>query len=344
MKQDLHKHQVQQLPISEALSDQILIIDVRAPVEFNGGHIPGSVNLPLLDDHERHLIGTIYKKEGSSEAISKGYEMFGPKQRELEAQLLALSGKQPWAILCARGGMRSRIMTQFVNRLGYQAAQVIGGYKQYRNYCLERIEEVDFKNLVVLQGKTGVGKTLVLKKLPQFIDLEGMANHRGSLFGGVGLEPRSQKNFEGLLVDQLDRLDYSQPIFIEGESRKIGPVTVPPRLYREMKASKTLLLQAPLPVRTGRIVEEYILGFPDLVERVRDGVTQLKPALGQKVLSQLLEKFDQGDYDGCFEVVLVDYYDKKYQHSLDQLEFLGTFDTSDLDEVAQQITSWSKGE
>jgi len=341
MKQDLHSHEVPQLIINEALTSQYLIIDVRAPVEFAAGHIPGSVNVPLLDDHERHLIGTIYKKEGSSEAIAKGYEFFAPKQKELEDRLESLSGKQPWAITCARGGMRSRIMTQFVIRAGYSASQVIGGYKQYRNYCLNRISEINFSTLIVLQGKTGVGKTLVLTQLDQIIDLEGMANHRGSLFGGVGLTPRSQKNFEGLLVQRLDQLDYSRPIFIEGESRKIGPVTVPNELYVAMKASKTLLLDAPLEVRTSRIIDEYIHGFPHLIDRVRDGVIQLLPAFGQRRLDLLLDKFDKGDYAGCFNVVLEEYYDTKYQHSLNKLEFLGNFDTSDVADAAQKITQWA---
>ncbi|OGG98934.1 MAG: tRNA 2-selenouridine(34) synthase MnmH [Candidatus Lambdaproteobacteria bacterium RIFOXYD1_FULL_56_27] len=341
MRKDLHQNQNPQISVAEALEEvRPLIIDVRSPKEYEEGRIPGSVNLPLLDDLERHLIGILYKQTGPEEAIRKGYEVFEPKQTLWERQLAQLPQDRPWAVLCARGGMRSQVATNFIRQKGYPARQVQGGYKSYRNYCLEQFSVLGYPNLTVIQGQTGVGKTEVIRGLSNSLDLEGMANHRGSMFGAVGLTPRSQKNFEGLLLERLQAVDWSRPVFVEGESRKIGPVSIPAPLFSAMAQAPTILLTAPLVERAARITKEYVLGFPDRLGEVRTLVGKLFPDLGHKRVEELLEWFDRQQFQQCFEAVLAQYYDVKYNHSLSRMTFVAELENRETEATLQTLEAW----
>lgn len=340
MNRDLHQSKNPQLRIEDALSQGTLVIDVRAPKEFAQGHVPGAVNLPLLEDDERHLIGLIYKQQGPQAAIAQGYEVFEPKRLALLERLQALPQNQPWAVYCARGGMRSQVMTGFLNHSGFAAQQVQGGYKAYRRYCLDRFEEVDLSNLVVLHGQTGVGKTRVIVRLENALDLEGYAQHRGSMFGGIGLEPNSQKQFEALLVQGLNGAEPSRPLFVEGESRKIGPVDLPQRLYQTMMKSRCLLLTAPLELRAQRITEEYVTDQPEQRPRIREVITRLYPSLGHHRVAELLALFDQGDYEACFAAILSEYYDPKYNHSLQHFSCEEQVEVLDTAQAAAWLNRW----
>ena len=341
MRKDLHQNQNPQISIGSALEEvHPLVIDVRSPKEYEEGRVPGSVNLPLLDDLERHLIGILYKQTGPEEAIRKGYEVFEPKQELWAQQLAQLPKDRPWAVICARGGMRSQVATNFIRQQGYQARQVQGGYKAYRNYCLEQFAAQGYPNLTVIQGQTGVGKTEVIRGLTNSLDLEGMANHRGSMFGAVGLTPRSQKNFEGLLLERLRQVDWSRPVFVEGESRKIGPVSIPTPLFAAMAQAPTILLTAPLEARAARITQEYVLGFPDRLGEVRTLVGKLFPDLGHKRVAELLELFDQKQYQQCFEAVLAQYYDVKYNHSLERMTFVARLENRETEATVRALEGW----
>ena len=342
MGQNLHLTKAQKISVSQAvLPGFALVLDVRSPAEWAVGHIPGSVNLPLLDDQERHLIGILYKNEGPAAAIDQGYRYFEPKEQTLANQLLSLPKDRPLVIACARGGMRSQVMTGFAERIGCAALQLEGGYKAYRGFCLQLFETHNFKNLVVLHGSTGVGKTLVIKGLNNAIDLEGYAGHRGSMFGGVGLEEKSQKNFEGLLVQRLLEVDWSRPVFIEGESRKVGRVSLPPKLFEAMCASWQILLTAPLKIRVERTRFEYIDRQPQCVPQIRELVARLYQDLGHQRTAELLAWFDEGQYDSCFGAILTEYYDKKYDHTLNRMTFEAQMDTSDLLAVVALLEGWA---
>ena len=340
MGRNLHKNQTEQLSIDDAIERvNPFIIDVRAPMEYAAGNIPGSVNLPLLDDQERHLIGILYKQDGPEAAVDQGYKYLEPKENELARALDSFPTDRPWAVLCARGGMRSRVMTSFINHLGSPAVQLTGGYKAYRTFCLNQFETQSYPNLVVLHGQTGVGKTLVIQRLTNSLDLEGIANHRGSMFGGVGLKPRSQKNFEGLLTKRLRELDWGKPVFVEGESRKIGQVSIPPALFTAMGDARNVLLEAPLALRSERTRVEYIDQQPECADQIRELVSRLYLDLGHARVGQLLEWFDSAQYDRCFGAILSEYYDLKYNHTLKKLKFESVLDTSNVTQTVQALES-----
>ncbi|MDT8446152.1 MAG: tRNA 2-selenouridine(34) synthase MnmH [bacterium] len=340
MTRDLHQQKNPRLAIEETLASQALVIDVRSPKEFESGHVPGAVNIPLLDDQERHLIGILYKQSGPQAAVDQGYQYFEPKQVQLLGQLQALPKDRPWAVLCARGGMRSQVMAGFIRHSGFEARQVTGGYKAYRSYCLERFAQFDFSQLVVLHGQTGVGKTLVIHHLDNALDLEGYANHRGSMFGGVGLVPHSQKQFEGLLEAQLRAADWGRPVFVEGESRKIGPVSVPSELFAAMQGARCLLLKAPLALRAQRIIAEYIEQQAPHRARIRELISRLYPDLGHARVAELLQWFDAEDFQPCFEAILAEYYDPKYNHSLKHYSFEAELDVLEIESASKLLNQW----
>ena len=333
----LHQNKPKRISFSAALEQGFKLIDVRAPIEFDKGSIPESINFPLLHDAERHEIGILYKRVGQSAAIAQGYEILEKNYPNLKSEILKFKDQGTLVLSCARGGMRSQIMVNLFSNFGIDCYQLEGGYKAYRNWVLTELEQVNIPKLVVLQGQTGVAKTKILELLDNSIDLEGLAHHRGSLFGGIGLTPTSQKNFEALLVQKIKSLDLSKAVFIEGESRKIGPINLPSSLYQLMQKSPTILLTAPLAIRVKRIIEEYILEQSAHGERFRELLEQLKEAFGKKGLAQLLEDYDQGHYEVLIEKILVEYYDPKYQHCLNGENFAHNFDSSNLAQVAEEI-------
>ncbi|MDX2470993.1 MAG: tRNA 2-selenouridine(34) synthase MnmH [SAR324 cluster bacterium] len=334
---DLHKSKALKISVAEAMGGSQTIIDVRAPIEFDKGAIPASLNFPLLHDHERHEIGILYKQVGQQAAIEQGYEFLQKNFPKFVSEVMELKKLEPIILSCARGGMRSQVMTNLFRNLGLDATQLEGGYKGYRNWVLQNLENLEIPKLVVLQGQTGVGKTKVIHLLPNSIDLEGLAHHRGSLFGGIGLKPTNQKNFEADLVDAIGKLDLSKPVYIEGESKKIGPVNLPAKLYKIMNDAPIAFLSSPLSVRIERIEEEYITEQPENRPRLREMVASLKEFFGKAGVAGLLENFDQGNYEPLLTRILVEYYDPKYSHCLKGVDFAQTIDTSDLELATREI-------
>ena len=337
MQPNLHQLQPPLIPLEQALAQGFRVIDVRAPIEFAEGRVPGSLNLPLLENEERHLVGIIYKSQGQDAAIEQGYRFLASRTAEIEQALHLAASECPSVILCARGGMRSQVMASLAQRMGLTCPKVIGGYKAYRNYCLQQLAEMTPHRLIVIQGRTGVGKTLLLGHLPQSLDLEGLAQHRGSLFGGVGLTPRGQKDFEALLVKRLTQLAPAQPWFVEGESRKVGSCMLPQRLWTLMNQAEVILVDAPMALRVQRTTEEYVTRQPQFLGRMRDKVASLTEHFGHKGVAWLLDAFDKGDYAACFEKILREYYDPKYEHGFAYGRVIFQVDCSDLAQAALEI-------
>lgn len=341
MNRNYHQVPVETISTAEIWNNsQFTLIDTRSESEFAQGSIPDAINIPLLSDDERAIIGILYKHEGQNSAIEKGYELFEPKIQNYLNQFSALPSSKPIAVYCARGGMRSQIICSFLNRHGYSALQLEGGYKSFRQWNLKKLEEIVLNDPVVLHGQTGVGKTLVLERMDNVLDLEGLADHRGSMFGGIGKSPVSQKNFEAALLRRVEALDNSRPIYIEGESRRIGKVSIPATLFEQMKSARLLLLEASINTRVERTVHEYIDLYPDTIPTIRYTIQQLKPDLGAENVNRLLDRFDKGDYAWCFEFILLNYYDKKYNHALKQMNFELTVSTEDLAAAATRIQSF----
>ena len=194
-----------EVSVIEALSEENTLIDVRTAKEYEKGSIPDAFNYPLFDNLERAEIGIIYKNIGKNAAVEKGLEFFEPRIQQFLSSLTDLKSKR-LVVFCARGGMRSASVVRLLQYQGFQAAQLQGGYKSYRSYVLKQLSK-PAPPLIVIHGRTGVGKTLLLKKLPDHLDLEEFAGHRSSLFGAINKMPQTQKNFEALLANKILELN-----------------------------------------------------------------------------------------------------------------------------------------
>lgn len=301
------------VPISEflELAEKLPVVDVRSPGEFEKGHISNGYNIPVFKDDERAIVGTIYKLQGKKDAIEKGLEIVGPKMLELakEAEKIAVDGQL--LVHCWRGGMRSNRMAWLFEQVGLNCSVLEGGYKTFRNHILKKMTRLE--NLVMLSGPTGSGKTAVLHEMnkmgAQIIDLEGMANHRGSAFGAIDQpdQPPSQQ-FQNDLFNALGKLDPAQPIWVESESLTIGKVYLPQPFWVSMNNAPSLALMVPKTVRVQRLVSEYGQ-MPK--EELASGIKKIQQNFGGNRVKSSLEALDQDNFEFVAEQLL-DYYDKRY--------------------------------
>ena len=252
------------LSISEflKLAKDHLVIDVRSPLEYQKGHLPGSINLPLLNDEHRKIIGTLYKQEGRQAAVLKGFELVGPLFADKAQQLLKLSQDKKIGIYCWRGGMRTEITTWIARLVGVSVFTLKGGYKSFRN-TMVALNETPVRNGFIISGQTGSGKTEILKKLNKYgfkvIDLEAAACHKGSSFGGIGQPAQSQEMFENLIAFERYNVEHESQEFwlLEDESRLIGQKCIPKVLYESMQKLPLIELIVPIEERKSRLVIEY---------------------------------------------------------------------------------------
>ncbi len=299
-----------------------LLVDVRTPAEFAETTIPGAVNVPIFSDAERVRVGTLYKQEGKAVARKVGVELVAPKIPALMEQIEKAQQGHPGPVIvfCWRGGMRSLAMTSFLNLAGIHARQLIGGHKAFRSLVCSYFETMQWPPIYVLRGLTGVGKTKVLHHLAEqnypVIDLEGLANHRGSAFGALGLQPQpSQKLFDALLWERLQQLESSDYLLTEGESLHIGRLLVPKRFHQQMQLQTSLWLTASLRFRTQIILEDYP-ALEGLHEQFEKPIRALKERLGHKVVEQLLALLNSGQWEQLVYELMVHYYDPLYLHTL----------------------------
>jgi len=297
------------------LAEKIPVVDVRSPSEFNSGHIPGAFNIPLFDDKERETVGIKYKKEGRSKAIIKGIELAGPNMhlKLHEAIKIAKDGKL--LAHCWRGGMRSETMGWLFS-LGDIDTEILDrGYKAYRNYILTALSEK--RKTIILGGMTGSSKTLILRHLKkrgqQVIDLEELANHKGSAFGALGQPPQpSSEHFANLLFNEWKQINKNLPVWIEDESRNIGNVFIPDDFYNNLQDSPTIILLIKIKERLPRLMEEYSTYPPELL---KESIMKISKRLGGDNTKDALDAVDKGDLAKAVEIVLK-YYDKAYLYGI----------------------------
>lgn len=297
-----------------------VILDVRSPAEFEKGHIPGAHLFPLFTDDERARVGTLYAKSGRDVAFLAGLDIIGPKMSIFVKQALKLAPHKRLLIHCWRGGMRSASMAWLLQTAGFDVMLLEGGYKSYRSYIREAFN-ISVK-LLVLSGMTGCGKTEILheiKKLgAQMIDLEGMANHKGSTFGHVGQKPQpSTEQYENDIAAIWSSLDFSKPVWIEDESRNVGRVQVPEPLYVLMNKATVIEIDFPRSYRVDRLVAEYA-GIDD--EAIALSLQKIKDSLGNQNVQDLLLLLSNRQYPAFVDKIL-DYYDKSYAYSLNRRAF-----------------------
>lgn len=292
------------------------IIDVRAPAEFAEDHLPGAISLPVLDDEERARVGTIYKQVSPFSARKIGAALVAKNAAmHLQGPLADKPGGWRPLVYCWRGGQRSGSFATILGQIGWRVETLAGGYKAWRGLVVREVYDTPVRApVVVLDGNTGSAKTEVLNLLPGFgvqvIDLEGLARHRGSLFGAVGPQP-SQKAFEGALALALAGLDPSRPVVVEAESSKIGNCRLPPQVWKAMVAAPRVAIAAPRAARASYLARAYA----DLTSdpgRLAQTVALLKPLHAGEVIEGWLALAASGDHVSLADSLMERHYDPRY--------------------------------
>ncbi|MEX1196503.1 MAG: tRNA 2-selenouridine(34) synthase MnmH [Pseudohongiellaceae bacterium] len=323
------------------------LMDTRAPVEFEKGAMPGAVNRPLMNDEERARVGTCYKEHGQAAAIALGHELVSGrvKKQRIEAWLQFARRHPEGYLYCFRGGMRSAICQQWMREAGVDYPRITGGYKAMRSYLLEQLERLSAEqSLVILAGHTGAAKTVVLNERDNAIDLEGLANHRGSAFGNRVAGQPSQIDFENHLAVALLKQHHRHPggvVLLEDESRLIGRRSLPRALREAMDRAPVVVLEVPLEDRVSHSFNNYILdklnewqsvcesseGFDRFAEDLRDSLRRVRRRLGGERYQELSAVLDDalahhertGDpsrHRDWIRPLLNDYYDPMYEYQI----------------------------
>ncbi|MBP1932948.1 tRNA 2-selenouridine(34) synthase MnmH [Ammoniphilus resinae] len=339
---------MKEIEIEKAMDlENKIFIDVRSPSEYKENHIPGAINVPIFSDEERAVVGTTYKVEGQNSAkwqamnvvSSKIPELMKTIRQEIEA------GKQP-IIYCWRGGMRSKSVCTFAEFSGLNVTRLSGGIRSYRQWITQHLtEELLPQRFVVLHGMTGVGKTIILHMLKDrgfpILDLEALAGHRGSVFGGIGLGVHNQKTFESLLYHDLKKVQGLPYVCMEAESRRIGKATQPDWLLQAKTKGIHIILETTVEIRAQRIYEEYVDPYgkePDFRERVGEAIAPILKRMTPATRDDILGALEAGDFYRFISTLLTDYYDPRYQHKLD--EYPGPFyfvNVDDLERCVEEI-------
>jgi tRNA 2-selenouridine synthase len=291
------------------------ILDVRSPGEYEHGHIPGAVSFPLFTDDERAQVGTCYKQVGHEAAVELGFDLAGPKCGDFIRAAKALAPDRQLRVHCWRGGMRSGGMGWILELAGFTVYTLAGGYKTYRRWV--RATLATPKPIVILGGMTGSGKTQILHELAALrepvLDLEGLANHRGSSFGALLLPPQpSTEHYENLLAQLWATFPTERPIWLEAESQRVGTCRIPRELFEQMAAAPAVEVVRSLDERLDLLVEIYgeapSQGLMEATERIRK-------RLGGDRTQAAIQHIQAGDLRSACAIIL-DYYDRTYRYDL----------------------------
>ncbi|MDZ7904482.1 MAG: tRNA 2-selenouridine(34) synthase MnmH [Cypionkella sp.] len=326
------------------------IIDARAPSEFAEDHIPGAINLPVLSDAERAEVGTMYKQVSPFDARKLGAALVAANAaRHLQGPLAAMQGGWKPLVYCWRGGQRSGSFAMILGQIGWRAQTLAGGYKAWRAMVVNALYHQPFPApVVVLGGNTGTGKTALLPHLAargvQVLDLEGLANHRGSLFGAVGPQP-SQKAFETALAHAAARLDPTRPVVLESESSKIGECRLPASIWKAMVAAPRIIIEAPVAARAAHLIAAY----PDMIEdsaRLSQVIEMLRRAHSAEQIAAWQGMAAAGRYQSLAEGLMQAHYDPRYEKHRARQDMAPALtvqadrlDAAGLGELAARITA-----
>lgn len=321
----------------EAITGEYRIIDVRSPKEFQEGSLPGAVNIPIFDNDERKLVGTIYRQGGRDVAIDTGFDLVESRLPGLLAGFEDFR-RERIALFCARGGMRSRSVVNLLVQNGFSAWQLEGGYKAYRQHLLG-VFQTFAPRCIVLHGLTGTGKTRILQKLTPMIDLEDLAQHQSSLFGGMNRQPRSQRAFDSHLHKVICELG-AEPYFIEGESRQMGNIYLPAGLARAMKNGHLVLITASLETRVARILEDYPVEDEQTAAQVLRILESLRRKLGGPITDTLCGLLRRGQLAELVRILLVEYYDRRYANSLNSYTYQLEISSEDIGQAAAALSEF----
>lgn len=324
------------------------MMDVRAPTEFAKGSFPCAENAPLMNDEERHRVGICYKEKGQDNAIELGHQLVSGdiKGQRIEAWKRFIANHPDGYLFCFRGGLRSRLTQQWIRDSGIDYPLIKGGYKALRRFLIDSLESmVASSGFIILSGRTGTGKTRVLQQLPNPVDLEGLANHRGSSFGRKVTPQPSQIDFENRLAVAMLKATHhiGGPIYLEDESRLVGRCVLPESLRERMSEAPLMVLEQPMSERIAIIREDYVknmladytardgseagwLNFHDYLLSALDRIRKRLGGERHKYLRELMtealdQQRDKGDpvgHNRWIQVLLEDYYDPMYDYQLSQ--------------------------
>ncbi|MTH76511.1 tRNA 2-selenouridine(34) synthase MnmH [Paracoccus aestuariivivens] len=335
-----------------SLSDPALagfdtIIDARSPLEFAEDHLPGAINLPVLSNDERAQVGTIYKQISPFDARKLGGAMVAANvSRHIAGPLSGYGGGWRPLVYCWRGGQRSGAFATILAQIGWRVGRIEGGYKAWRALVVERMQNTPIASpVIVLDGNTGSAKTEILQRLArrghQMIDLEGLANHRGSLFGAMPGGQPSQKLFESRLAMALECLDPTRPLLLEGESSRIGDLNLPRSIWQAIIAAPRLRLSVPLAARAAYTAGAYSEAAQDAtrLSAILDSLRPLHPA---DRIAEWLKQADAADWNGLAEGLMHDHYDPRYarhraRHDDGQIPVVELSDLADLDAATTKV-------
>ncbi|SDO39618.1 tRNA 2-selenouridine(34) synthase MnmH [Vreelandella arcis] len=344
------------------------LIDVRAPVEFAKGALPGAVNLPLMMDDERHRVGIAYQQQGQEAAIGLGNELVSGTVKEARvAAWRDYIARHPDAVIyCFRGGLRSQIVQQWLADTGLVRPRIEGGWKALRQGLLGRIDEAAQQPLLAVAGLTGCAKTVLINRLTNGIDLEGFAQHKGSAFGRSPEPPPCQIDFEHRLAQRL--LMLTGPLVVEDESRQIGEVNVPLSFWRAMERAPRLRVEMPLDWRLEQLQRDYILdleqayqvlygpeiGCQRMREQLSNALWRLKKRLGnarlqrlQRLQSLAFREHERGNpqaHEAWLAPLLTEYYDPMYRYHLARQRDAGVqeYHVGDWESCLAAARHWSR--
>ena len=326
------------------LQDKLLVIDSRTSKEFNKFRILDSHNFPIQTNNERVIIGTMFKEKGQLPSVEKGWELLIPRMDEYLTKLnnflkQNLKDKK-LMIYCSRGGLRSGILSNLLELLGYKPYRLIGGFKRYKHvlnkYLTQELSSYNGK-FIILEGLTGTRKTELLKnsKLP-FLDLEGCAQHKSSIFGDVGLNPNSQKMFIAKLYEQFMTLKNNKIILLEGEANRIGDVFIPKILWEKMKKVKRISITASIKTRVAITIGEYCDNNVK-VHQIIERLDRLTKYIGKNKVQELITQFKNNELEPAIEWLLTKYYDERYRFAKNKNEI--SISTDDLGVAIEKLNA-----
>jgi tRNA 2-selenouridine synthase len=313
------------------------IIDVRSPAEYAEDHIPGAISLPVMSDAERALVGTIYTQEAPFKARKIGAAIVARNAAaHLDGPLADKDGGWRPLVYCWRGGQRSGSFASILSQIGWRTETIDGGYRSYRRLVVQAMHDRPLPHrLVLLDGNTGTAKTEMLALLAargvQTLDLEGLAAHRGSVFGAVSRSQPSQKAFEGDLAARFGALDPNRPVLVEAESSKVGDLLVPPTVWAAMRKARRIRLSAPLAARARYLTRAYadMIADPAALNRTLD---LLVPFHGRAQVQAWQAMVSDGRFEDLAGELMERHYDGRYRNSRETREG-ELFDTLELDDL-----------
>jgi len=334
---------VREITVEEALKKGYRFIDTRTAEEFEEFHIPGAYNVPLFTAEERKRVSKVYYEKGEKEARLYALELVGPKLHRIVRKVKEIKEKEGKVVVyCWRGGLRSLAVAAICTLAGVNVPRLVGGYRAFRRYILERMAEIlKDKKILVLYGPTGCGKTRIIRILKDkgypVIDLEGLAGHRGSVFGGIGLNQPSQKMFDAFLWQELERLKDSPCILVEGESRKIGKLFIPEPFWEAMQRGDKIYIELPLRERVRISMEDY--GVDRFSPEVYlEALSRIRKILGDEKYREIKKLIEERKYPEAVLELMVNYYDKLYARSTPSE--VKPFKVETLDEAVSTVENY----